>query len=120
MAFDYSKTAATALKLLTKFGAQTTITHNSDGSYDPSTGATTETTTIDTVKACVFPIADKMIDGTLIQAGDQTAYVSAVGITNPRPNDLMLWQGAYLRVINVKSLWPAGVYVLHELQVRKS
>jgi hypothetical protein len=118
MPFDYANTAATALRLLTKFGAEATLTHNSDGTYDPDTGGVTETTATDTVQACVFPIADKLIDGTLIQAGDRTAYVSAVGVTNPRPNDILLWEGISLRVINAKSLGPAGVYVLHELQVR--
>lgn len=115
--FNYENTAATALRLLTKFGAETTLTHIAPGTYDPATATDTPTETVDTVQACVFPYGDKFVDGTLIQAKDQQAYVSAGG-TEPKPGAVLLWGGKELTVVKAKNLGPAGTMVLFEMQVR--
>lgn len=117
MPFDYVATRATATRLLTKFGAATTLTHVAPGAYDPATGASVPIETAETAQACVFPYGDKFIDGTLIQAKDQQAFVSAEG-TEPKPGSVLLWEGKKLSVVRAKNLGPAGVMVLFELQVR--
>lgn len=114
----YTEMAETARALLAEFGAQTTLTHKADGTYDPDTATATPAETTDTVQACVFPIADALIDGTMVQAGDKTAYLSAVNVTAPRPNDVLAWQGATLTVVKAKNIAPAGTAVLFECQVR--
>lgn len=116
--FNYLSLAATAQRLLQRFGAATTLTRNTAGDYDPETGSAPVTTTSQDVIAAVFPVEDRFVDGTLIFATDQQAYISAVGVTEPRPGDVLLWNGANLTAVRCKNLGPSGVYVLYEMIVR--
>lgn len=120
MTFNYAALAQTAQQILAQFGAQTTLTRQLvSGTYDPTTGAVTPPSPqVDTITAAVFPVEDKMIDGTTIRQGDQQAYISAQGLSKPRPGDVMLWGGSNYTVANVKALGPAGVFVLYEAIVR--
>ena len=52
-AFDYAKSAATALKLLTKFGRDVVRRNYSTGTYDPATGANAVTYADTTWKAAL-------------------------------------------------------------------
>jgi hypothetical protein len=117
----YTRAIATVQRMLAKYGATTTLTTPSDTApaYDPATGtATPAAATVDTVTAAVFPYADKFVDGTLILTGDEQAYVSAQGITEPKPGSVLSWGGKSYTAISVKVLGPAGTNVLYELQVR--
>jgi hypothetical protein len=117
----YTRMIATVQRLLAKYGAETTLTTpgSGNGTYDPATGTSTPPTPIvDTVIAAVFPYADKFIDGTLILAGDEQAYLSAQGITEPKPGSVLAWRGKSYTTVRTKTLGPAGVNVLYELQVR--
>lgn len=118
MTFNYTATAATADRLLKRFGASAQVTRNTPGAYDPVTGTVSVTTTTQTVTAAVFDYDQSYIDGTRIQQGDRRAFVSAVGIWAPKQGDVLAWDGADLAVIAVKPLKPAGLAVLFELQVR--
>lgn len=117
----YTRAIATVLRLLAKYGAETTLTTPSDTAptYDPATGiATPASPTVNTVTAAVFPYGDKYIDGTLILAGDEQAYISASGITEPKPGSVLVWRSKNYTTVRAKVLGPAGVNVLYELQVR--
>ena len=116
--FNYNATAATADRLLKRFGAFTTVTRNEAGEYDPATGTAPITTTVQDVTGAVFDYAHRYIDGTRILQGDRQAYLSAVGIWAPKQGDVMEWAGQKLTVITAKPLAPAGLAVLYELQVR--
>lgn len=116
MTFNYPATAATATRLLQRFGAAATIKRHSGSAYDQATGTSTPTYTDHATTAAVFAYAQKYIDGTLIQQGDQLAYC-APGVV-PEQGDRFGWQGATLTVIAVKPVSPAGVPVLYEVQVR--
>jgi hypothetical protein len=116
MSFDYAHSAATALRLLQRFGASATLKRQSAGSYDPSTGSDTVTETSLTTTAAVFAYDQSYIDGTLILQGDQLAYLS--NEQEPQQGDLLAWQGADYRVVAVKPLSPAGTVVLYEAQLR--
>jgi hypothetical protein len=118
MAFDYDKTAATALRLITKFGASSTLTHVAPATYDPTTGSTTPTETAQTVQACVFPYSNALIDGTLIRTTDLQALVAASGVSEPAAGSTLLWGGVTRTIVRAKNLGPAGTFVLYELQVR--
>jgi hypothetical protein len=123
MTFDYAKTAATAQRLLTRFGASTTLTHITAGTYNPDTGTNTPTEVAQTVVAALFPFGHSMVDGTLILATDQQAYIgvkttAGAAVTEPKPGAVLTWGGRGLTVINAKNLGPAGTMVLFELQVR--
>jgi hypothetical protein len=115
-AFNYPATAATATKLLQRFGAACTIKHPTGTAYDPDTGTMTPTYTDTPSTAAVFAYAQKYIDGTLILQGDQQAYC-APGV-EPKQGDVMTWAGVDYTVIAVKPVSPAGVHVLFEAQLR--
>lgn len=116
MTFDYAATAATAARLLTRFGASATLKRVTTGVYDPSTGTTPVTTTELATTAAVFAYDQKYIDGTLILQGDQRAYIAPAN--EPKQGDLLTWQGKDLAVVAVKPISPAGVPVVYEAQLR--
>jgi len=63
----YNKLAATAAKLITKFGAVGTITRTTGGSINPVTGNTTAGTTVTySPNTIVQRYADELVDGTRI------------------------------------------------------
>ncbi len=117
----YTRAGATVERLLRKYGAETTLTTPAaaNPTYDPATGVGTPAApTVDTVKAAVFPYEDKYIDGTLILVGDEQAFISASGISEPKPGSVLAWRSKSYTTVRAKVLGPAGVNVLYELQVR--
>jgi hypothetical protein len=119
VSFDYGASAATADRLIQKFGTSVSITRSVPGAYDPATGApAAPTVTSQTVRAVVLDFPQRYIDGTLIRVGDRRALVSAVGSTAPLAGDVFTWKSQSLVVVTVKELGPAGLAVLYTLQVR--
>lgn len=116
MTFDYPATAATATRLLQRFGAAATIKRVTAGTYDPATGTTTPSTASLATTAAVFAYDQKYIDGTLILQGDQRAYL-APG-QEPKQGDKLTWQSRDYQVVAVKPVSPAGIPVLFEAQLR--
>lgn len=116
MSFDYTSTAATALRLLERFGAAATLKRTAAGAYDPSTGQSAETVTSLSTTACVFDYPQKYVDGTLIRVGDKQAYLAAT--YEPKQGDKLTWSSVDYEVIAFKAVSPAGVPVLYEAQLR--
>lgn len=116
MTFNYPATAATATRLLQRFGAPATVKRTTAGTYDPATGTSTPSVASLPTTAAVFAYAQKYIDGTLILQGDQQAYC-APGV-EPKQGDVLTWQGDDWTVVSVKPTSPAGVPVLFEAQLR--
>ena len=134
MAFDYYGTAADTLAALLEYGAAdpgVTLTRTTPGAYDPATSSTAPPVVLTT--AGVGLVFDYGLhasgasthDGTLIQAGDKQCYLAAldaagVAIAAPVKGDKALApDGVTYGVENVKTLAPAGVPVLYELQLRR-
>lgn len=115
-AFDYANTAATATRLLQRFGASATIKRTTTGEYDPETGTTPVTVTELATTAAVFAYDQKYIDGTLVLQGDQRAYLAPA--QQPKQGDRLTWQGKDFEMVAVKPVSPAGVPVLYEAQLR--
>lgn len=115
---DYSRQIALANRLIAAKGATGTLTRSTPGDYNPATGSAGVTVTTASCNAVVFPYGDKFIDGTLIKTGDQQVYMAPNVSIEPAPGDSLTWGGKVYQVIQVKTLRPAGVPVLHELQVR--
>ena len=116
MTFDYANTAATALRLLTRFGASATLKVYSGTAYDPATGTVTATYTDNAATACVFDYPQKYVDGTLILAGDKQAYMASAPV--PKQGDKLAWQAVDYTVVAVKAIAPSGVAVVYEAQIR--
>lgn len=117
MAFDHAEMAATALEMIADFGAPAAIVTTATA-YDPETDTNTGTPVSSPCMACVIDAEKSHIDGTLIQAGHRVALVPPQGIDTPKPGAKLLWGGVEMPITVVKTLAPAGVPVLHELQVR--
>ncbi len=114
--FDYARTAATATRLLQRFGAACTLKRQTTGEYDPATGQAPVTVTELPTTAAVFAYDQKYIDGTLILQGDQRAYMAPAFV--PKQGDVLSWQGRDWQVVAVKPLSPAGINCLFEAQLR--
>lgn len=71
----YDRAAATALKLLNKYGQNVTVTSIASGSY--SNGSVTTTSTTSTAKGLITANDTKNIDGTLIKQGDKKLLLDA-------------------------------------------
>ncbi len=118
MSFNYAKTAATADRLIGRFGASATFQQITVGAYDPNTGTAGNTVTSVPVQAVVLPYGQRFIDGATILQGDLQAFLSVVGVSVPKAGDQLLWQGKTYQIISVKDTAPAGLSVIYELQVR--
>ena len=120
MTFDYANSAATALRLLTRFGQALTVTRETPGAYDPVTGTdaagTSQTWTPQGVK---LDYSQREVDGTSIKAGDQRVYMSAEAGLDPEAGDLVTIGSEAWRVVVSRTLAPAGVAVLLDVQVRR-
>jgi hypothetical protein len=69
--FNYPNTAATASRLLKRFGAACQVLHPGAAVYNPDTGTVEPTITTTASTAAIFAYAQKYVDGTLIKQGDQ-------------------------------------------------
>lgn len=114
--FAYPATAATATRLLKRFGADCTIKRVTGSEYDTATATMVPTYDPLPSTAAVFDYAQKYIDGTLILQGDKQAYCAPD--VAPVQGDQFDWQGVTYTVIAVKPVSPAGVPVLFEAQLR--
>lgn len=116
MTFNYAATAATATRLLQRFGAAATIKRTTAGEYDPVLGYAPVVTTEHPTTAAVFAYPQSYIDGTNILQGDQQAFLTPADA--PKQGDKLAWQGTDYEVIAVKPVSPAGLAVIYEVQVR--
>lgn len=116
----YARAAATATRLLAKFGAVAYLRSSGTATYSPATSAATSTDAARTKVDCAvldYPL--RYVDGTLVRVGDRKALVSApAGMPNPKPGDVLEWEGKDLEVVRASIIAPAGDAVAHELQVR--
>lgn len=119
----YAKMRATADKILRGKGQAITLTRQSSGTYSPSSGTATVTTTTQSGYGAVFEYIDRNIDGTLIKAGDKQLLLSAVNaagtaLTSPVLNDTVTIGGTAYTITQIKPLSPAGTTCLFECNLR--
>jgi len=114
--FDYTATAATALRLLTKFGAACVLKRQTAGDYDADQGAALVIESELASIAAVFEYPARYIDGTLIKQGDRQAFLRAEPV--PVQGDRLEWSSSDWTVVSVKAIAPAGVTVMYECQIR--
>lgn len=118
MSFNYTNSAASALKLITKFGASATLVKRAEGSYDTATGSSAITETSYTVQAVLlnYGANETNTAGSLVAASDRKVIMQATTVT-PDVSDTFTFNSVTYRVVEVKTLSPAGTNVLHELRV---
>jgi len=123
MSIDYSKFAATSLKLLTKFGQDVVLRSSTIGSYDPATGTSSSTITDTARKGVIFDYnlvvyGNDTINNTLVQAGDKRLYMDANGVA-PTLNDQAIIGGVTWQIKNIKDANYTGVSVIYDCTIRR-
>jgi hypothetical protein len=115
-AFDYVRAAATAHRLIAKFGRAITVrrTANSGTAWAPTLTATDYTAT-----AAVLEYTARDIDGTLVKVGDRRVVISTTGLAiEPTTQDRLVIGGEEMGIVRVMKMSPAGVNVYFEVQAR--
>ena len=125
MSAFYDRMAATALRLISKFGQTATIKDVTAGSYDPVTGTGTPDTPIDQPAELILldyssqESGAKDAEGTQIKAGDKKILIAAKGLLwAPKLTSTITADGADWRIVNVKSSNPAGTPLVYEIHGR--
>ena len=104
---DYVKSAATATKLISKFGQSVTLRHYTIGTYNTASGLNTVTTLDVTARAAIFDFSkgQTLQPGSLIQAGDKQALMAAT--QTPALQDHVIVGGKDYVIISLGELNPA-------------
>ena len=115
---DYVKSAATATRLITKFGQSVTLRHYTIGTYSTTTGLNTVTTSDVTAKAAIFDFAQgqTLQAGNLIQSGDKQALMAVT--QTPAMQDHVIVGGKEYVILSLGELNPAGTVVMYDLHLR--
>lgn len=116
----YTRLAATAVRMLTKYGAPLQLSRTSGGAYNPETGAVEGAgTTVYPVTGAAFDYAQDDIDGTAIRQGDQRVYIAPDAALTPQTGDVIALHGADWAVVTSRPIQPTDKVVLHDVQVRR-
>lgn len=116
----YTNLAATAVKLLAKYGRDVVLRDVTLGSYNPATGVAASTPSDTTRKGALFDFKDgvSVAAGVLVQVGDKKLLLDATA-PPPRIQDAVIIDGFQWSVIAFKEISPAGVPVAYEVHLRK-
>jgi len=120
MAYDYAGAAASATRLLNKFGQAITRTTYTAGTFDQSTQTVSPSTASAPRIGAVFDIGGNRttIRGTLVQVGDKELYLdpsASVALT-----DHYTIGGIEYTVLSFEEISPAGTAVLYILHLRRA
>ncbi len=119
MSFDYTKSAATAARLLDKFGQSLTFSlpDTEEGGAPGVPGIVVPGRSI-TGRGVILDYDNREIDGTVIQSGDAKVMIEAT--SEPPANGMTATiNGKTWRVEDWRELAPSGVVVMYTLQVRR-
>lgn len=122
----YTKMRATADRILRGKGQVVTLTRQTAGSYNVSTGIATVSTSAQTGYGALFEYDTANIDGTLVQYGDRQLLLSALNsagtalTTAPVVNDTTTIGGTSYTITHVKPISPAGTTCIFECNLRVS
>lgn len=115
---SYAQDAIEAAATLAEDGQVVTLRRVTPGTYDPATGAVSNTTSDVSRYGVVFDYSDGLSNmaGTIIQQGDKRLLMEAGTI--PDMNDVVLVGGVQYGIAGIKEVNPAGTVVLYDIQLR--
>lgn len=119
MAFDYAKSAATSLKLLTKFGRDVVKRSFGTGTYNPATGANVAKTIDTTWKGVLldFGAGQALKSGGLIKATDKRLLLESGAA--PSLADKIVAGGVEYTIVTLGEVNPAGTVVLFDIHLTR-
>lgn len=107
-----------ATTLMAKFGTAAVIRSVTPGIYNADTGSVSRTTSNVTVQG-IFEDVNLSQVNDLIRSTDRRFTFSAADVaTAPTTADLLIYGGAELEIIQVKTIEQDGLNIVHELIVR--
>lgn len=115
MAFDYAKSAATALGLLQQFGQPVTLLRKSAVTSDPVAGTVAGTPTSVVTTGARTRLAKDFFEGTHVQVGDQLWLLSSEQA--PVMTDLLQIDGHGWPIVAIQEINPGGTPVLYKVLV---
>ena len=114
----YNSIAATASKLITKFGAVGEIKRTTGGSINPVTGAiATGTTVTYTPNTIVQKYADELVDGARILSSDRMIILD--NTIEPVSTDTITIGGENWSIVSIRESNPAGIPLVYFVQARR-
>lgn len=118
-AFDYAKTAQTALRLIERCGQTGAV--RVKGSTGPAHNPTPTPPTDHPARFVIVEFDAKDVDGTRVLATDKKALVAAAGLAvEPTPAHLLLEADSKsFTIVAVETLKPATTPVVYTCQVRR-
>ena len=126
MSAFYDRMAATALRLIERFGLTATLSEVTPGEYDPVTGVETGGATLTQTGQLIlldYTAQEAGIinaAGSLVQQGDKKIMLAAKGLEwPPTMTTTVLADGLTWTIINIKSTNPAGTPMVYELHGRR-
>ncbi|MBF0675588.1 hypothetical protein [Pseudomonas sp.] len=134
MSAFYDRMAATALRLIERFGQTITLRDITEGVYDPVTGEDTPSEPADQPAQAILQDYPAQMsgmsyaDGTVIRQGDKKILVAAlttdssgqkVQLTPPQMTTQVIAGGVTWAVVNIKEISPAGTPLVYEIQGRR-
>jgi hypothetical protein len=126
MSAFYDRMAATALRLIERFGLTATLSEVTPGEYDPVTGVETGGATLTQTGQLIlldYTAQEAGIinaAGSLVQQGDKKIMLAAKGLEwPPTMTTTVLADGLTWTIINIKSTNPAGTPLVYELHGRR-
>ena len=126
MSAFYDRMAATALRLIERFGLTATLSEVTPGEYDPVTGVETGGATLTQTGQLIlldYTVQEAGIinaAGSLVQQGDKKIMLAAKGLEwPPTMTTTVLADGLTWTIINTKSPHPAGTPLAYELHGRR-
>lgn len=116
-AFDYTRSQATADRLIARFGQAGKLRRQTK--TGPAHNPTISTTDYDATFA-VIDFTNREIDGTRVLATDKKVLLKAGGLgIFPTTEDQIVIGGVVHSIIRTATVAPAGAVVLYELQCRR-
>lgn len=126
MSAFYDRMAATALRLIERFGLTATLSEVTPGEYDPVTGVETGGANLTQTGQLIlldYTVQEAGIinaSGSLVQQGDKKIMLAAKGLEwPPTMTTTVLADGLTWTIINIKSTNPAGTPLVYELHGRR-
>jgi hypothetical protein len=117
----YSRLAATATALLTKYGAPAVLERPVAGEYDTTAGEVDDNgTQLYNTRAARSYFEHSQVNGTSILAGDAKFIVDPTIATAPKPDDVLVFDGERYKVVNCKPEKPASVVLYYDVQARRA
>lgn len=116
----------TADRMIAAKGQAVTLTRRASGSYDPATGTAAITTTTQTGKGVILPLAGyRKAQGNIV-AGDETLLLSGLNaagaaLTAPHVDDTVTDAGGNVfQLVALDPLHPAGLDIIFDCVIRRA